>query len=140
MTLLRSWSPNGVQDEMHRLLHDLVLTGDSGTPVGFMPAVDVHETDKGYTLKFDLPGVKPEDVKIETESGTLVVKGERKAETLEGTNHRLERVSGSFERAFRMRARIDADAITAAYKDGVLTIEVPKAAEAVKREIKIQLG
>jgi HSP20 family protein len=126
---------------MHQLLHDLVLAGEPGVPTAWIPAVDVHETDKGYTLKFDLPGVKPEDVTIEAVSGMLTVKGERKAETLEGSNrHRVERLTGSFERSFRMRERIDADAITAGYRDGVLTIEVPKAAEAVKREIKIQVG
>jgi HSP20 family protein len=140
MTLLRSWSPNGnlLQDDMHRFLHDLVLTGEPGA-TSWLPAVDVHETEKGYTLRFDLPGVNPQDVKIEMVDGKLTVKGERQAVEAEGA-HRIERVSGTFERAFRLRAKVDADGIKASYKDGVLTIELPKAAESVKREIAISLG
>ena len=146
MTLLRSWSPNGsllnAQDEMHRLLHGLVLTGDSGpAQAGWVPSVDVHEDEKGYTLRFDLPGVNPKDVRIEMVDGKLSIRGERKSETIEGgSTHRLERVSGTFERAFRLRSKVDPDAIKATYKDGVLTILVPKAPEAVKREIAVELG
>ena len=140
MTLLRSWSPNNVQDEMHRLLHDLVLTAEPGR-AAWLPAVDVHESDTSYTLQFDLPGVSAKDVRIEMNDGRLTVKGERRSETAEGVSaHRKERVTGTFERAFRLRARVDADGIKASYKDGVLTIDVPKAKEAVKREIPIQLG
>jgi HSP20 family protein len=146
MTLLRSWSPNGsllnVQDEMHRLLHDFALTGGAAQAAsGWIPSVDVHEDEKSYTLRFDLPGVNPKDVKIEMADGKLSIRGERKSETDEGANtHRLERVSGTFERAFKLRARVDSEAVKATYKDGVLTIVVPKAAEAVKREITVELG
>jgi HSP20 family protein len=148
MNLIRSWTPNSnllnVQDEMHRVLHDFVLNGESRpTPAGFVPAVDVVETEKGYTLQFDLPGVNPKDVKIELVEQRLTVKGERAsaAGAVDGaTAHRLERTAGSFERAFRLRARVDANGIKAGYRDGVLTIDVPKAPEAVKREITIDLG
>jgi len=141
MTLLRSWSPNGnVHDEMHRLLHDLVLTGEPGQSA-WLPPVDVHESDTSYTLQFDLPGVDAKDVRIEMNDGQLTVKGERKSADLEGVNaHRKERVTGTFERGFRLRARVDAEGIKATYKDGVLTIDVPKAKEAVKREIPIELA
>jgi len=140
MTLLRSWSPNNVQDEMHRLLHDLVLTGEPGQ-AAWLPAVDVHESDTSYRLILDLPGVSAQDVRIEMNDGRLTVKGERKSELAEGVNaHRTERVTGTFERAFRLRARVDADGIKATYRDGVLTIDVPKAKEAVKRDIPIVLG
>ena len=135
MYLSRNWSPNGslLENEMQRFL--------SGEPSGFVPAVDVYETEKGYTLTFDLPGVNPKDVKIEVEAGTLTVQGSRTFEQAEGTNaRRLERVSGAFQRAFKLRAKVDQDAIQAKYKDGVLTIELPKAPEAVKREISIDLG
>ena len=140
MTLLRSWSPNGMNDEMHRLLHDLVLTGEPGQ-AAWLPAVDVHESDATYRLTFDLPGVAAKDVRIEMNDGRLTVKGERTSDLPEGVNaHRTERATGTFERAFRLRARVDADGIKATYKDGVLTIDVPKAKEAVKREIPIELG
>ena len=136
MYLSQSWSPNGsmIESEMQRFLN-------GSTTQGFVPAVDVHETEKAYTLSFDLPGVNPKDVKIEVENGTLTVAGTRTFEQAEGTNpRRLERVSGAFQRSFRLRAKVDQDAIQAKYKDGVLTIELPKAPEAVRREISIDLG
>ena len=136
MYLSRSWSPNGstLETEMQRFLN-------GGTTEGFVPAVDVHETEKSYTLSFDLPGVNPKDVKIEVENGSLTVAGTRTFENPEGVNaRRLERVSGAFQRSFKLRAKVDQDAIQAKYRDGVLTIELPKAPEAVKREISIDLG
>jgi HSP20 family protein len=141
MTLLRSWSPNGnVHDEMQRLFNDFVFTGEPG-PTAWLPPVDVLESNTSYTLEFDLPGVDPKDVRIEMNDGELTVKGERKSATTEGVNaHRKERISGTFERSFRLRARVDAEGIKASYKDGVLTIDVPKAKEAVKREIPIELA
>src|SRR5215204_802691 len=79
MTLLRSWSPNGnVHDEMQRLLHDLVLTGEPGQSA-WLPPVDVHESDTSYTLQFDLPGVDAKEVRIEMNDGQLTIKGERKS-------------------------------------------------------------
>lgn len=141
MYLTKSWSPNGslLENEMQRFLTD--FTGVAGSTQGFVPPVDVHENEKSYTLTFDLPGVNPKDVKIEVENGTLTVQGSRTFEQSEGTNpRRLERFSGTFERSFKLRTKVDQDAIQAKYKDGVLTIELPKAAEAVKREISIDLG
>jgi HSP20 family protein len=147
MTLMRGWTPNGTllnaEDEMHRLLHDLVRGGESPglAPAGWIPPVDVHETDTGYTLQIDLPAVNPKDVKIELVEGRLSIRGERKLETGDGTvARRLERAAGAFERAFRLKARVAPDAIKATYKDGVLRIDVPKAPEAVRREIAIDLG
>jgi HSP20 family protein len=146
MSLIRTWTPNGnllnAQDEMHRLLHDLVGSGDRReiAPAAWIPAVDVHETEKGYTLQIDLPGVNPKDVKIDFVEGRLSIQGERKTESQPGDARRLERAAGAFERAFRLRAKVAPDAIKASYKDGVLLIDVPKAPEAVKREIAIDLG
>jgi HSP20 family protein len=136
MTLLRN---GNVHDEMHRLFQDLVLAGEPGLSA-WLPPVDVHESDTNYTLHFDLPGVDPKDVRIEMNDGQLTVQGERKSVDPEGVNaHRKERVTGTFERSFRLRARVDSEAIKATYKDGVLTIDVPKAKEAVRREISIDV-
>jgi HSP20 family protein len=148
MTRTNRWTPNGnlisVQDEMHRLLHDLVSSGDARepAPAGWIPPVDVHETATDYTLQFDLPGVEPKNVRIETVDGRLTIRGARtREEAVDGTvAHRLERAAGPFERSFRLKGKVDQDAIQATYKDGVLKIEVPKAPEAVKRENAIELG
>lgn len=148
MNAIKSWTPNGnlinVQDEMHRLFHDLVASGEvlPAAPTGWSPAVDVHEADRNYTLQLDLPGVNPKDVKLELVDGLLTIRGERKAEpAAEGiVTHRLERTRGAFERVFRLKVRVDQDAIKATYQDGVLRIDLPKAPESVKREIAIDLG
>lgn len=148
MNPMKSWTPNGnlinVQDEVHRLFHDLVANGEvrPAAAAGWIPAVDVHETERSYTLQFDLPGVNPKDVKIELADGRLTIRGERSGEPAAPgiVAHRLERTHGAFERRFRLKARVDQDAIKATYQDGVLRIELPKAPESVKREIAIDLG
>ena len=128
----------GFHDEVTRLFDEL------SRPVqrGWLPAVDVREDDDAYRILVDLPGIDPKQVKIEMSADTLSLKGERKAETIEqgkGTVHRVERVSGSFERSFRLGLPVDSAKIKATYRDGVLDIVVPKLEQAKTREIAIDL-
>jgi HSP20 family protein len=104
------------------------------------PAVDVYETDQEVVLKAELPGVDPKDVDVRVEEGTLYLKGERKLEkeTKEEGYQRVERCYGSFMRSFPLPAGVDADKATAEYKNGVLTLTLPKREEAKPRTIKIQ--
>jgi HSP20 family protein len=105
--------------------------------------VDVSEDGEGYTFQLDLPGLDPNDIKIEMNGDTLTVRGERKGETVRRESdllHRVERVYGSFERAFRLTLPVDAAAIKALYKHGVLEVRVPKLEPAKKREITIDVG
>jgi HSP20 family protein len=106
----------------------------------FAPPADIHETADEFVVKMDLPGVSQKDIKINLTGDALVVRGERTQEKTENgvSRHRVERVYGSFERAFTLPASLRGDRVKATYKDGVLEIHVPKAEEAKVREIEIQ--
>jgi HSP20 family protein len=104
------------------------------------PAMDVSETENAYVFTADLPGMKPEHVKVEVKDSTLTVKGER-ASSLRQEGERVhyrERPTGRFARAFRLTKPVDAGSITAMYRDGVLSVTVPLRAEAKRRKIEIQ--
>jgi HSP20 family protein len=96
---------------------------------GWNPSVDLYETDEAFVLEADLPGVKAEDVKVESENGDLVLRGWRSIEKNEsdGHFHTMERSSGSFLRRIALPQSIDKDAITAEFHDGVLRVLLPKA-------------
>ena len=105
----------------------------------FTPAVDVRETEEAIVLTAELPGIQKEDLEIEVHKNLLTLKGERKLEEKqEGENYyRLERAHGSFSRNFRLPATVDAATIGAELKDGVLTLTLPKKAEAVPQKINV---
>jgi HSP20 family protein len=104
------------------------------------PAVDVCETAEAYEFAVELPGVKPEAVEIEVKDNTLAIKGERPSVSLkEGAHFRhRERPAGRFARAFRLTKPVDADGVTATYRDGILSVTVPFRAEAKPRKIPVQ--
>ena len=149
MALIR-WTPRrdandltSLRTEMDRLFEDFLA------PVPYRqdwtamtPAVDVEETPEAYVFRADLPGVRQEDVKVSLMGDTLTIRGERKPQSVskEGNLHRVERVSGSFERSFELGKPVHGETVQATYKDGVLEVRVPKAEEARRREIQIQVG
>jgi HSP20 family protein len=103
------------------------------------PAVDVIEQQDQYVLKADLPGIDRKDIEIIFEDGALTLKGER-SESVDSEHDgykRVERSYGSFQRTFRLPENIDADAITAKCKQGVLEVYVPKQEKAQKK-IEVQ--
>lgn len=106
------------------------------------PPVDIYETDSSVVLNVELPGVKPDDVEIRVEDNTLHLKGERKfeKEVKEENYHRVERSYGAFSRSFALPSSIDADKVSAGYKDGLLTLTMPKREEAKPKTIKINVS
>jgi HSP20 family protein len=104
------------------------------------PACDVFEDKEAVKIVAELPGVKPEDVKLSLENNLLTIRGEKKQEAEERSErvHRYERSYGSFERAFVLPSTVDADKISAQYDNGVLTVVVPKAERARPREIPVR--
>ena len=104
------------------------------------PPVDVYETADGYEFTIELPGMSPDAVEVEVKNNTLTVKGERKDTTLKEGSHCLhrERSHGRFARVFRLSKPVNADGVTAAYKDGILSVTVPFRAEAKPRKIVVQ--
>ena len=103
-------------------------------------ALDVEEDDEGLTFKADLPGLDPKNLTIEAKGGVLTIQGERTAEKEEENKiyHRYERTYGSFCRSFNLPKNVDAEKIEAKYKDGVLTVKVPKVEEAKPRKIEVE--
>ena len=105
----------------------------------FQPSVDVLEDEDKYVLKADLPGVDKKDVKIEYKNGVLTISGEKKSEDEEKKEkyYRRERCYGSFRRSFNVGDGIDTGKIKADYKDGILSLSLPKKEEEKAREIQI---
>lgn len=105
------------------------------------PAVDVAELENEYIVNVELPGVSKEDVKITLESNILTIRGEKKEEKeTKGNNYRrLERSYGSFQRSFKLPTTVKSDKIDAVYKDGLLTITLPKEEEAKPRQIEVKV-
>jgi len=106
------------------------------------PAVDICENENNIVLKAELPGVDPKDVEVRVEDNTLYLKGERKFEkdTKEENYHRIERSYGSFARSFALPNSIDAAKVAAEYKDGLLTLTLPKREETKPKTIKINIS
>src|SRR5713226_813043 len=104
------------------------------------PSVDIFETENELILKADLPDVKLEDIEVRVENQTLTLKGERKFEKDESNHgfHRIERQYGTFVRSFTVPASVDAEKVAAEYKNGVLTVRLPKKEAAKPRQVKIQ--
>jgi len=121
-------------------LKDLALEPEAHRP--WAPAVDILETENELVVKADLPEVKIEDISIQLEDGTMLLKGERKFEKSSGKGgyHRLERSYGSFSRHFALPDSVDAEKVAAAFKDGVLTITLPKKEIAKPRTIQVKVS
>lgn len=132
----------GLQSEVERLFNNMIGTGGRlpATAGAFAPALDVEESEDGFTLVIELPGVSPEDVDITLEENVLTVSGERNfyaGKEADGFR-RVERSFGRFHRAVRLPDRVAGDRVEADYRDGLLTITVPKAEEAKPRRIEVR--
>jgi HSP20 family protein len=106
------------------------------------PTVDIEESDNFYLIRADVPGVDKKDINVHMDKGVLSITGEKheEKETGKGTKrHRTERYSGSFARRFTLPGSIKADKIDASYKDGVLSLMIPKAEEAKPKSIDIKV-
>ena len=106
------------------------------------PTVDIEESDNFYLIRADVPGVEKKDIDVHMDNGILSITGEKREEKESGKGtkrHRTERYSGSFARRFTLPGSIKADNIDASYKDGVLSLMIPKAEEAKPKYIDIKV-
>lgn len=105
------------------------------------PAVDIYETENELVLKADLPDVDQKDIDVRVENQTLTIAGERKFEKKESDKgyHRIERSYGSFVRSFAVPNSFDTEAIGAEYKNGVLSVTLPKKETAKPRQIRVEV-
>ena len=104
-------------------------------------AVDFAETEKGYEVTAELPGMDEKNIEVKFVDGVLTIKGEKQEEKEENERdyHLQERRFGSFERYFRLPDSVDKDKIEATFKKGLLTVTLPKSTEAQKAEKKIEV-
>jgi HSP20 family protein len=129
-----------IEDNINRL-----FTEPNGRPVlsrGWVPPVDIVENENELVVKADIPDVKFEDIDVKLENGTLTLRGERKFEkqsTEKGGWHRLERSYGTFERSFTLPETVDAEQVKADYKNGTLTVTLPKKEIAKPRQVKVEV-
>jgi HSP20 family protein len=128
-------------DRLNRMFTDFY--GEAFSRSAWVPAVDIYETDAHeVVLKAELPEMKREDISVTFENGVLTLRGERKfeQETKKENYHRVERRHGTFSRSFTLPNTVDASHISAAYKDGILTIRLPQREEAKPKQIDVNIG
>ena len=116
--------------------------GGEGKKLEWAPSADISETDKEYVIRAELPAVKKEDVHVSLDGGVLTIKGERKQHKEDKNEkfHRVESFYGSFERSFTLPDNVDADKISCASKDGILSVHIPKveASKTKPKQIAVQ--
>ena len=143
---LSNWSANdrlaSLRDEVNRLFDFSWPSRDSGLFSGWSPALDVFDDKDNLVVKVELPGLKKEEIELSLHDGVLTISGERKRESekKEGESFRSERYFGKFQRSVTLPAAVDANKVNAAYKDGVLTVELPKAEEAKPKQIAVNVA
>ncbi len=145
---LTTWPSFGrlsdLRDEIDRLFESPLteLTRTSNLLSGWTPALDVYEDKDNYTVKAELPGMKKEDIEVSLHEGSLSISGERKSESKheDAEVYRAERFFGRFQRTVSLPSAVAADKVKAAYKDGVLTITLPKTEEAKPKHIDVAVN
>jgi HSP20 family protein len=141
MTVVR-YEPWALLNRLHREFDQTFET--VARDATWSPAVDVHEEVERFVVRADLPGVKPADIEITADKGVLTLRGTRNPEQrieegqTNGKYSRVERVTGKFVRSFTLPENVQADAIKAQFKDGVLELTIPKVAKAEPRKIEVQ--
>ena len=127
-----------LQRELERVRDDTTGDGSSAT-AEWAPAVDIKEESDKFVLHADLPGVKPEEIDVSMENGVLTIKGEKRTEAkIEKEGYkRVERTFGSFYRRFSLPDTANPDAISAATKNGVLEIVIPKRESVQPKKINV---
>ena len=141
------WDPFGefptLQERMNRLFEDLMPTSRMGeeehTTGTFYPAVDIYEGENEITLKAELPGIDKKDVHVDINVGVITLRGERKIEkeNKKENYHRVERSYGIFNRSFTLPTTVDPGKVKANYKDGVLSVTLPRKEEAKPKSIPV---
>jgi HSP20 family protein len=145
---LEAWGPIGqlttVRDELNRWFNSAF--GELGRPSDLFgmwtPALDLYEGKDEYVVRAELPGMRKEDIEISLHDGALSISGDRKSETLseESEAHRSERYFGRFQRTLELPKPVKSDEVKAAYKDGILTVTLPKTEEAKPKQISVSVG
>jgi HSP20 family protein len=132
-----------IQRDFNDLVSDLWRQSEATHPHMLNPSLDVEETDKALTLHAELPGLEEKDIALEIHDHVLIIRGEKKIERQEENKryHILERTSGFFSRSIQLPESIARDAeITASFKNGVLSVIIPKKQETEQKVRKIDIS
>jgi HSP20 family protein len=145
MTKLVRWDPfRTLQSQIERMFEDTMFRTQPGDTAlsTWAPSVDIHETPDALVLEADLPGVDGKDLDVRVENNMLTIRGKRKFESKEEKDDylRLERAFGSFSRSFSLPHTVDMENIQAEYKNGVLTVRLPKREEAKPKQVKVAVN
>ena len=156
MSLIRYQTPSSVmwpslnrwanlRDDLDTLLELPFLSGSARQDqlfTGWTPALDLYQNNDNVVAVVELPGMRKEDIEISLHDGTLTIGGERKSQS-DGNGEsatRTERFTGKFRRSITLPTRVDANKVNATYKDGVLTVTLPKAEEAKPKQIQVNVS
>src|SRR5690242_6970765 len=141
------WEPfrglNTLQEQVNRLFEDNFARGRSQAELAsWAPAVDIYETETELVVKADLPDVTEKDIDVRVEDNTLTIRGERKFsnEVHEDNYLRVERAYGTFTRSFSLPNTVNTEAIKAEYRNGVLSVRMPKREESKPKQIRISVS
>jgi HSP20 family protein len=144
---LSSWQGVGrlsdLRDEIDRLFESPLaeLTRTSQLLSGWTPPIDLFEDKDSFIVRAELPGMKKEDIDLSLHEGSLSISGERKSEdNQEAEAYRAERFFGRFQRTIAFPALVAAEQVKAQYKDGILTVRLPKTEEAKPKHIDVKVG
>jgi len=147
MRSLTRWEPfrgvSTLQDQINRVFEGLTTgAGNDSALTTWSPAVDIYETEHELVVKADLPDVDEKDLDVRVENNILTIHGERKFEKKVNEDNylRVERAYGSFSRSFSLANTVNTDAIKAEYRNGVLTLTIPKREEAKPKQIKVNVN
>ncbi len=142
------WDPfrsmNTLQEQVNRLFEDRFAHSHSGQAelASWAPAVDIYETENELVVKADLPEMQEKDIDVRVENHTLTIRGERKFsnEVQEDNYLRVERAYGTFTRTFSLPNTVNTEAIKAEYRNGVLSVRMPKREETKPKQIQIRVS
>jgi HSP20 family protein len=132
-----------LQDQFNRIFNESFRTqGEESALTSWAPAVDIYETPNDLVVKADLPDVNEKDIDVRVENNLLTIRGERKFEKSVSEENflRVERTYGSFSRSFSLPNSVNAETIAAEYKNGVLTVTLPKREESKPRQVKVTVN
>lgn len=138
---LDRWS--NLRDEMNRLFEvpTMAATGHQAQPSnGWTPALDIYQNADNVVALLELPGMRKEEIEISLHDGALTIAGERKNGSADGDKaERTERFVGQFRRSVTLPTQVDSAKVSASYKDGILTVTLPKAEEAKPKKIEVSV-
>jgi HSP20 family protein len=135
---------SSLRDELDRLFEAPFgeLTRSTQLLSGWTPALDIYEDKENFVVKAELPGMKREEIEVTLHDGSLSISGERQSETKhkDAEVHRTERFFGRFQRTVALPVPVVVDKVKADYKDGILTVTLPKTEEAKPKHINVSVN